>query len=203
MERVTKLSTTPKPPTACSQLLAYFIVFTILDSSISLATYAGLKELSVRTEEEELVKIKNSTVKLTPVYRGGVYMTIKGKEKNEQLVKLQRENCEQSMQEYYCLKMYGDGLSSSTTKTPNSLLQLNIDPLYVVLTYRTIVSDINDKKRLEKETLVVCLNPKVPLGYWNIIDKYIPVLKSSPKTDDPKNSGELLKLRACMAFVTF
>lgn len=84
------------------------------------------------------------------------------------------------------------------------MIKLPHKVMYVILEYQPIVTDINRQKKIGEKTLVICLNPAVPEGYWQVINRYKPILKHTPNAkSSERNPSDALKKRACEVFVDF
>ena len=183
-----------------SQLAIFMLV-----TNTAVNSYAGEGMVSVVSNNGERISIEKSSVVLTPIYKNALYSELKTKEEKHQSMKLQYEECRRRIDAFYCWQMYGDEISTAKQKIPRAMLRIAFDPLYVVISYRPVVSLPNNKKKIGGEAFVVCLNPNVPSGYWNTINQYKPILKYSPSTTDnprPKPS-DALKYKACKAFAMF
>lgn len=164
---------------------------------------AEVQSVSVLDATGERLVIPRAVVKVTPVYRGQLLrdMQIKVSEQQRELQRFKA--CLGAVDAYQCWRMYGDEVSKPKVQVLTALQSLQVDPLYVVLQYRLVVVDLNRQSRLGDEGVAVCLNPRVPVGYWPVINQFRPVLKRIPGADGAKSAVETLKTRACTAFVDF
>lgn len=187
-----------------SHRFVWFLAACALSLSPLGAIGAGPESVSVPDVTGEVLKIPKSVVKLTPVYRGVLFMDMQNKVAEQQRVRRLYEDCLREFDGYQCWRMYGGDVSKSKLKTLPALQWLRADPLYVVLQYRLVRIDLNKQASLGDEGLVVCLNPHVPQGYWPEVNKFRPIIKQTPGGGGDVNSPmEMLKARACAAFVTF
>ena len=107
------------------------------------------------------------------------------------------------MDQFLCWKIYGEDAFAIKQKIPGMLSQIAFDPLYVVVDYKPVITDLNKKQRVGQDALFVCLNPNVPSGYWSIINQYNPILGVTPNMTDNQQPLEELKFKACKQFVKF
>jgi hypothetical protein len=184
--------------------LVWFLAACAVSLSPLGAKGAGAESVSVLDVTGEVLKIPKSVVKLTPVYRGVLLADMQKKVAEQQRVSRLFESCLREFDGYQCWRMYGGDVSKNKLKTLPSLQWLRADPLYVVLQYRLVRIDLNKQASLGEEGLVVCLNPHVPQGYWPEVNKFRPILKQTPGgSGDVSSPMEMLKARACAAFVAF
>lgn len=167
------------------------------------AAPASEGSLSIVNEKGENVKIERASVRLTPIYKESLFAELKSREASNLSAKLQFDECKKSINEFYCWKMYGDEVSAKKLKVPDSMLKIAFDPLYIVLTYKPLIIDLNNQKKIGEDALIVCLNPSVPSGYWKVINQYKPILKSAPSTGANSQPLDKLKLKACSQYARF
>ena len=182
-----------------SVLLAALLFPVVATASLA----AEVQSVSVLETTGEKLVIPRSVVKLTPVYRGQLLRDMQVKVAEQQRERQKFNACLGESDGYQCWRMYGDEVSKPKVQVPTALQWLQIDPLYVVLQYRLVLVDLNRQSKLGDEGLVVCLNPRVPEGYWPVINRFKPILKKVPGADGSKSPIETLKARACAAFVDF
>jgi len=175
----------------------------ILTINMAAAAPASESSLSVVNEKGETVKIAKSSVRLTPIDKESLFAELKNREASNLSARLQYDECKKSINEFYCWKMYGDEISAKNLRVPNSMLKIAFDPLYIVITYKPLIIDLNNQKKLGEDALIVCLNPNVPSGYWKVINQYKPILKSAPSTGANAAPLDKLKLKACSQFARF
>ena len=169
----------------------------------SAACAAPPQSVSVMEATGERVIIPGPTVKRTPVYKGQLYLDMIAKAEQQRREKEQISECLDKMESYQCWRMYGDLMSKPKALVLPALQWLAFDPLYVVLQYRLVLEDLNRLKRLGDEGLVVCLNPRVPEGYWPLINQVRPILAKTPNLKPDPSPMEVLKSKACAAFADF
>jgi len=182
------------------RLSALFITLAI---NIAAAAAAGEGNLSIVNEKGEEVQIEKSSVRLTPISKESLFAELKNREASDLSIKLQYDECKKSIDEFYCWKMYGDEVSAKKLKVPDSMRKIAFDPLYIVVTYKPLIIDLNSQKKIGEDALIVCLNPNVPSGYWKVINQYKPILKSAPSTGADSQPLDKLKLKACSRFARF
>jgi len=159
--------------------------------------------VSVVNEKGERVSIRNSLIRQTPIYKGVLYAELKTKEANHRYLMLQFEECRKTLDHFYCWKIYGEDAFVIKQKIPGMLSQIAFDPLYVIVDYKPIITDLNKNQRVGQDALFVCLNPNVPRGYWSAINQYNPILGVTPRMTDNQQPLEQLKFKACKQFVRF
>lgn len=160
--------------------------------------------VSVPDVTGESLRIPRSVIKLTPVYRGALFVDMQKKVAEQQKVRQLYGSCLSQFDGYQCWRMYGEDVSRPKLKIPAALQWLQADPLYVVLQFRLVRIDLNKQASLGDEGLVVCLNPHVPRGYWPEVNKFRPILKQTPGGGGAVSTPmEILKAKACAAFVAF
>ena len=178
------------------------VTIVMLSINVAVAAAASVGNLSVINEKGEQVSIEKSSVSLTPIYKQELFAELKSKEASHHSIKLQYDECRKNINEFYCWKMYGNEVSATKQKVPGSMLQIAFDPLYVVVAYKTVITNSIKQRKFGEDTLVVCLNPNVPSGYWKVINQYKPILKSTPNTTNPQPLDKL-KSKACKQLVRF
>ena len=159
--------------------------------------------VSVVNEKGERVSIRNTLIRQTPIYKGALYAELKTKEANHRSLILQFEECRKTMDQFLCWKIYGEDAFAIKQKIPGMLSQIAFDPLYVVVDYKPVITDLNKRERVGQDALFVCLNPNVPSGYWSTINQYNPILGVTPNMTDNQQPLEELKFKACKQFVKF
>ena len=159
--------------------------------------------VSVVNEKGERVSIRNSLIRQTPIYKGVLYAELKIKEANHRSLMIQFEECRKTLDYFYCWKIYGEDAFVIKQKIPGMLSQIAFDPLYVVVDYKPIITDLNKKQKVGQDALFVCLNPNVPRGYWSAINQYNPILGVTPRMTENQQPLEQLKFKACKQFVRF
>ena len=179
------------------------VAINALAINVAITSPASGNNVSVINEKGEHVTIEKSSVRLTPVYKGALFAELKNKEANHQSARLQFQACGKSMDNFYCSKMYGDDVLEKKQKVPGTILQIAFDPFYVIVSYKPVITDLINQRRVGEDALIVCLNPKVPIGYWSAINQYKPILKSAPSMISNKQPLEELKFKACKHFVRF
>ena len=185
-------------------IVASLIGPTAVATSFSTANATEVQSVSSLEPTGEKLVILRSVVKLTPVYKGQLLVEMRSKAAAARRTRQEFDACANTMDRYECWRMYGDDLTKVAPQVPGGLERLDIDPLYVVLQYRVINIDLNGQKKLGEEALVACLNPRVPEGYWPVINRAKPILKYIPGgSADRRLPSEALKARACSAFVDF
>ena len=187
-------------PEMSRRLLVAISVFAI---NTAVASPATETIVSVLNEKGERVSIKNSLMRQTPIYKGALHAELKIKESNHRFSILQFDECRKRMDQFYCWKIYGEDALVIKRKIPGTLSQITFDPLYVVVDYKPVVTDLNKKQSVGEDALIVCLNPNVPSGYWSAINQYNPILKSTPNIENIQQPLEELKFKACKQFVRF
>ena len=179
-------------------------IFILAGLALFYAARAEVQSVYVMEPTGEKIVIPRAVVKLTPVYKGQMLIEMQAKAAVARRARQAFEACSRKMDSYQCWRMYGEELSKTVPQVPVGLERLDIDPLYVVLQYRVINIDINGQKKLGDETLTACLNPRVPEGYWPVINRFKPILKYvAGGSADRRLPSEVLKDRACTAFVNF
>lgn len=181
-------------------LLLSAVIFDWLACAISHAE----QRVVTTTKTGDTLEIRQSMVRLTPVQKNNLFYEMAAKQQEFNNAEKAYKLCKESLDNYQCWKMYEGDLSQAGQKVPSALMRLKQDVLYVILEYQPIVTDLNRQKKLGEKALVICLNPDVPSGYWKVVNRYKPVLKNAPNVDgEIVEPVELLKKRACQAFVKF
>lgn len=180
------------------------LLSTLLLSVASTAAFsAEVQTVSVLDNTGERLEIRRRSISLTPVYRVQLLVDMQSKAAEQQRERQKFNDCLRDDDAYKCWRMYGEEVSKPKIKVPIALQWLQFDPLYIVMQYRPVVIDLNRQSKLGTEGLIVCLNPRVPEGYWPDINRFKPILKKIPEADGVKSPLETLKSRACAAFVNF
>lgn len=179
------------------------VAISVLAINLPVASPASSNILAVINEKGENVSVNKSLIKLTPVQKGALFAELKNMEAVNRSLKLQYEECMKSIQKYYCWKIYGNDALEAKRTIPGTLLQIAFDPLYVVVAFKPIFTDLNNQRRIGEDLLTVCLNPNVPSGYWSLINQYKPILKVTPKVTNNQQPMEELKSKVCKYLVKF
>lgn len=159
--------------------------------------------VSVVQSTGEKLTIPKATVKATPVYRSRLVSEMLLKSSSQRAEREKFVACQKTMDNYDCWRVYGEEMSKPLLKVPQSLLGLRADPMYIILEYRVVTTDLNQQKKIGNEDLIVCLNPDVPQGYWPLINRFKPVLSKTPAASKSTPEIETLKNLACAAFANF
>lgn len=179
------------------------VVISVLAINLPFASLASSNIVAVINEKGENVSVNKSLIKLTPVLKGALFAELKNMEAVNRSLKLQHDECVKSIQKYYCWKIYGSGALEAKQIIPGTLLQIAFDPLYVVVAFKPIFTDLNNQRRIGEDVLTVCLNPSVPSGYWSVINQYKPILKVIPSATNNQQPMEELKSKVCKHLVKF
>lgn len=180
-----------------------FLMIAIIAVYVPCLSRAEILQVENKGAEEESLVIRKSMVKISPVTKVDLYREFQSKISRQSSTRREFDVCSNLLDETSCWTMYGDIITKDTPLLPGTLLQLQHDPIYIVLTYKIISKNIIGQKKIGENSLVVCLNPKVPEGYFSLIDKFKPILQRVPNTTDPTNAVEALKAQACKAFANF
>jgi hypothetical protein len=179
------------------------VAISVLAINMADASPASETVVSVVNEKGERVSINNTSIRQTPIYKGALYSVLKTKDSNHRSSILQFSECRKSMDQFYCWRIYGEDTLVIKRKIPGTLSQIAFDPLYVVVDYKPVITDLNMRQRVGEDALIVCLNPNVPSGYWSAINQYNPILKSTPNMENIQQPLEALKFKVCKQFVRF
>ena len=180
-----------------------FLMIPIIAFYVPCMSRAEILQIEKNGAEEESLMIRKSMVKISPVTKVDLYREFQSEISRLRLTRREFDICSNLLDETSCWTMYGDIISKDRPLLPGTLLQLSHDPIYIVLTYKIISKNIIGQRKIGESALVVCLNPKVPEGYFSLINKFKPILQRVPNTTDPTNAVEALKAQACKAFANF
>mgnify|MGYP006280504073 CR=1 FL=1 len=176
-----------------SLLLAAIIVFRI--------DARAQNSVSVPLKKDGEVSIFKRDIEIMRIGRQSLYQEMLSAYKKWLQAKELYDICSEKVSAVQCWQMYGDDIKKSKTSFPYSLRSIIYDPLYLVIRYRSVSLALAEAGQYKKD-FVVCLNPKVPKGYWQEINRFKPILKSIPdvRSSDPR---EILKRKICAAYSVF
>lgn len=149
------------------------------------------------------MSIKNSLMRQTLIHKRALHAELRTKESSHSFSILQLNECRKSMDQFYYRKIYGEDTLATKRKFPGTPSQIAFDPLYVVVDYKPVITDLNNKQRIGEDALIACLNPNASIGHRSAINQYTPILKSTPNMENNQQPLEELKFKVCKRFVRF
>ena len=161
----------------------------------------GQNSVSVPIKKGGQVSVFKRGIEVIRIDRQSLYQEMLSTYKKQLQARELYDICSEKVNAVQCWQMYGDDIKKSKESFPRSLRSIIYDPLYLVIRYPS-ASVASAEAGQEKKDFVVCLNPKVPNGYWQEINRFKPILKSIPdvRSSDPK---EILKAKICAAYSVF
>jgi len=170
--------------------------------SVAPTNHARAQEsVSVPIERGERITVYRKDIDITPISRQSLYNEMLGTYGKQQEAKRLHDICLQQINSVQCWQMYNDDIEKAKKPFPFALQTIDYNTLYLVIRFPSVTVQ-SAQAGQEKKDFVVCLNPAVPNGYWQDINRFKPILKSIPdvRSNDPK---EVLKKRVCDAYAVF
>lgn len=186
-------------PVSTRQAVAFILILTGTVASVNDAP--GQESVSVPVEKSKSFTVLKKDIDITTISKQSLYDEMLNTYKKQQEANQLYEICLNQVNSVQCWQMYGDDIQKSKKSFPYALRSIIHDPLYLVIRYPSVSAGSGQAEE-EKRDFVVCLNPSVPNGYWQDINRFKPILKSTPnvRSNDPK---EVLKKRVCDAYGVF
>ncbi len=184
------------------QAFAFFWILTgtLLDS---VDDAKGRESVSIATEKGERITVLKKDVDITKIEKQSLYNEMLGAHKKQLESNHLYKTCLERVNSVQCWQMYGDDIQRSKQSFPYALRSLVYDPLYLVIRFPAAgAGSGQSEKGKKKQDFVVCLNPSVPNGYWQDINRYKPILKSIPDARSA-DAGEALKRKVCNAYAVW
>jgi hypothetical protein len=179
--------------------VAFFLILSGILVSINDAQ--GQDSISVPVERGERITVFKKDIDITTISKQSLYDEMLGTYKKQLEAKELYDICLKQVNSVQCWQMYNDDIQKAKQPFPYALQAIDYNPLYLVIRFPAL-SVQSGQAGQEKKDFVVCLNPAVPNGYWQDINRFKPILKSIPdvRSNDPK---EVLKKRVCDAYAVF
>ena len=179
--------------------VAFFLALTGAVDSVNDAK--GQESVSAATEKGESITVLRKNIDITIVNRQSLYDEMLGTYNKQLEAKDLYKICLEKVNSVQCWQMYGDDIKQSKQSFPYALRSIVHDPLYLVIRFPAVGIGLRQSEKGKKD-FVVCLNPSVPYGYWQDINRFKPILKSIPdaSSTDP---NEILKGKVCNAYAVW